>query len=157
MSTDPGFLASFHGPHWTPPGGTSTTQYREISDQFNAAFLAKLRERVAADPRMWIKVFDEHSSPMPSVYVGWNDDRRGGYYVSFGMEHERRRTPEQLRSFNWLGYSHEDASGEFDRQDRVGESWFEAPYAQDIELQLDLLFAWLDAHRRTLTTIEATS
>lgn len=141
-------IRSIDEPNWAPPGGTSSDRCRQLASSFNQGLLDRLVAR-ATDDRLWVKL-----DPGGSARVGWKDDPRGGYYVGFGLEHNPYRAEDQLRSFLWLQYRHEDANNHQDREDRVGEVWLEAPYARDIELHLDLMFGYLAAHRRTLTSIE---
>jgi hypothetical protein len=139
-------------PNWAPPGGTSNARYREERDQFETAFTALLRERITERANMWITEYG-----MGQIYVGWKDDPRGGYFVSRGLEHQIELTPEDMRSFSYLVYTHEDERGETDRRDEsLGELWVEPPYARDVKLHVASLLMWLDAHRQTLTMLKAT-
>lgn len=132
-------------PDWAPPGGTSTNRYREIAGPFDAAFLQGLRERVNdLTGQAWMKVYNDGAS----IYIGWRDGG-GGYYVGHGLEHNPSRPEDGQRAFLWLSYSFENEDGEF-AQERIGGTWFAAPYARDLELHLDLAMAWFAAHRRTL-------
>jgi len=131
---------SYKQSDWAPPGGASSNQMREIREPIEAAFLAGLRERVAQlGDAAWIKTHNGDSS----VYIGWTFDKEGGYFVSFGLAHNPRLPVAEQRWFIWMQYRDEQGAA-----DRIGETWFEAPYARDTELHLDVLMAWFAAHRR---------
>ena len=129
-------------PDWAPPGGTSSNQMRAIRGPIDAAFLVGLRERIAQlGDIAWIKIRNGESS----AYTGWTVDKEGGYFVGFGLEHNPHLVADEQRWFLWLQYRDEQGAA-----DRVGETWFGAPYARDTELHLDVLMAWFKAHRRNV-------
>ena len=148
---------------WSPPGGTSNNTYRRMGGELDTAFVAEFTARIGErHETMWFK---DHGAK--SLYVGWRDDPRGGYYVAHGLEHQARLAPELLRSFAYLVYSRERAEGDtedhgevpagYERYDsRVGHHWFTPPHAHDVALHVQHLLMWLDAHRRTLTGLTDT-
>jgi hypothetical protein len=135
-------IRSIDEPDWAPPGGTSSNRWREIREPLEVAFLAGLRERIAQlGDTAWIKEYNDGSS----AHIGWTDARDGGYYVGFGLEHRSYLPPDRQRWFVWLQYRDERGA-----DDRIGETWFEAPYARDTKLHLDVVMAWFEAHRRNV-------
>lgn len=137
---------------WAPPGGTSNNRYHEERAPFDTEFVRLFCERIEAhDDDVWIKIYNESQ-----IYVGWRDDPRGSYYVAWGLEHQYRLAPEELRSFSYLVYHlteevQGEDEGEIIRTDEgIGAHYQEPPYARDAALHVDHLMIWVDAHRRTL-------
>lgn len=135
-------IRSIDEPDWAPPGGTSSNRHREIRQPLEAAFLAGLRERIAQLGEVaWIKEYNSGTS----IYIGWTDDKGGGYYVGAGLEHNPYLSDAEQRWYVYLQYRTEGGASD----ERVGETWIDAPYSADTELHLDLVMTWFRSHRRT--------
>lgn len=134
-------IRSVDEPDWAPPGGTSGNQMREVRKLIDAAFLAGLRERIEQlGDAAWITVTSG------GTRIGWTSNMpEAEYYVSFGLEFYPSLPIDEQRWFIELLYL--DKQG---RSDHIGRTRFEAPYARDTELHLDLLMAWFTAHRRNV-------